>query len=244
MAGPSDEESLSRSVISNAPRVTLHPADPNSDVALNEKTSQHNGHPVFIDSQARKRASEDDEEDEDMDALIEELESVDPDADIEEEVHELDGAHIVPEELLQTDTRLGLSEPEVVARRRKYGLNQMKEQKENLVLKFLGYFVGPIQFVMEVRFPFHQPRGHQSHTNTARSGRRNPCGRVGRLGRLRCHMRPATSERHRWFCAGIPSGLYRRGTEKGTRSQGGGPARWSAHRDRGANGRPRRYSTS
>jgi H+-transporting ATPase len=29
-------------------------------------------------------------------------------------------------------------------------MNQMKEEKENLILKFLGYFVGPIQFVMEV----------------------------------------------------------------------------------------------
>jgi hypothetical protein len=26
----------------------------------------------------------------------------------------------------------------------------MKEEKENLILKFLGFFVGPIQFVMEV----------------------------------------------------------------------------------------------
>jgi hypothetical protein len=26
----------------------------------------------------------------------------------------------------------------------------MKEEKENLFLKFLGYFIGPIQFVMEV----------------------------------------------------------------------------------------------
>jgi hypothetical protein len=27
----------------------------------------------------------------------------------------------------------------------------MKEEKENMLLKFLGFFVGPIQFVMEVR---------------------------------------------------------------------------------------------
>jgi hypothetical protein len=27
-------------------------------------------------------------------------------------------------------------------------MNQMKEEKENLILKFFGYFVGPIQFVM------------------------------------------------------------------------------------------------
>ena len=37
----------------------------------------------------------------------------------------------------------------------RYGLNQMKEEKENLILKFLGYFVGPIQFVMEVSFLFY-----------------------------------------------------------------------------------------
>ena len=36
--------------------------------------------------------------------------------------------------MLQTDTRVGLTEQEVVARRKKYGLNQMKEEKES---KFL-----------------------------------------------------------------------------------------------------------
>jgi magnesium-transporting ATPase (P-type) len=54
--------------------------------------------------------------------------------------------------MLQTDTRVGLTSEEVLQRRRKFGLNQMKEEKENLLLKFLGFFVGPIQFVMEVRF--------------------------------------------------------------------------------------------
>jgi hypothetical protein len=62
------------------------------------------------------------------------------------------GARVVPEEMLQTDTRVGLTSEEVLQRRRKFGLNQMKEEKENLLLKFLGFFVGPIQFVMEVRF--------------------------------------------------------------------------------------------
>jgi H+-transporting ATPase len=51
--------------------------------------------------------------------------------------------------MLQTDTRVGLTSEEVLQRRRKYGLNQMKEEKENMILKFLGFFVGPIQFVME-----------------------------------------------------------------------------------------------
>jgi H+-transporting ATPase len=94
---------------------------------------------------------EEEEEDEDIDALIEELESqdanIDPD---EEEAVQPGGARLVPEELLQTSTRTGLTATEVQTRRKKYGLNQMKEEKENLVLKFLGFFVGPIQFVMEV----------------------------------------------------------------------------------------------
>lgn len=95
----------------------------------------------------------DDDDDEDIDALISDLESQDGH---EEEVDDNDAipgssARPVPEDLLQTDTRTGLTAAEVEQRRKKYGLNQMKEEKENLILKFLMYFVGPIQFVMEVR---------------------------------------------------------------------------------------------
>lgn len=67
----------------------------------------------------------------------------------EEEEGTPGGGRVVPEDMLQTDTRVGLTSEEVVQRRRKYGLNQMKEEKENHILKFLGFFVGPIQFVME-----------------------------------------------------------------------------------------------
>jgi len=115
-----------------------------------EKPSHHNGHITYIDGRMGSRVEKDDDDDDDLDALIEELESLDPDAEIEAELETVAGARPVPDELLQTDTRVGLVEPEVVARRKKYGLNQMKEEKENLFLKFLGYFVGPIQFVMEV----------------------------------------------------------------------------------------------
>ncbi|KAL5121481.1 plasma membrane H+-ATPase [Pleosporales sp. CAS-2024a] len=94
---------------------------------------------------------EEEEEDEDIDALIDELESQDGDnADYEEE--EIDhpgGAHVIPEDLLLTDTRMGLNSAEVLVRRRKFGYNQMKEEKENLFVKFLMFYVGPIQFVME-----------------------------------------------------------------------------------------------
>lgn len=56
----------------------------------------------------------------------------------------------VPDELLRTSSVQGLDIAEVYHRRKKYGYNRMKEEKENLILKFLFYFVGPIQFVMEV----------------------------------------------------------------------------------------------
>ena len=90
-----------------------------------------------------------DEEEEDMDALIEELESGDGQSDDDEESNINGSLRPVAPEILQTDTRTGLTETEVIQRRKKYGLNKMKEEKENLILKFLGYFVGPIQFVME-----------------------------------------------------------------------------------------------
>jgi H+-transporting ATPase len=70
---------------------------------------------------------EDEGEEEDMDALIEELESEDAAIDYEEdEAPTAGGARVVPEELLQTDTRMGLTDAEVTSRRKKFGLNQMK----------------------------------------------------------------------------------------------------------------------
>lgn len=92
----------------------------------------------------------DEEQDEDIDALIDELESVAGDDPEEDDPSTGHSTRPIPEEILSTDTRIGLTAQLVEARRRKYGLNQMREEKENLILKFLMYFVGPIQFVMEV----------------------------------------------------------------------------------------------
>ena len=114
---------------------------------LNEKKEY--GHE---DHAAAKKPLEDEEEDEDMDALIEELESQDANVEEEEETAVAGAARSIPEELLQTSTRTGLTTQEVQQRLKKYGRNQMKEEKENLLLKFLGFFIGPIQFVMEVSF--------------------------------------------------------------------------------------------
>jgi H+-transporting ATPase len=142
---PSDASSAGSAPVKPPPHVHISVAE---DL---EKANHHNGQ-IPRDGRKHSRVDwEDDDDDEDLDALIEELESNDPDAEVQEEIDLIGGARCVPEEMLQTDTRVGLIEPEVVARRKKYGLNQMKEEKENLLLKFLGYFVGPIQFVMEVR---------------------------------------------------------------------------------------------
>lgn len=109
--------------------------------SFDEKSSQKND----------VKPVEDEEEDLDMDALIDELESNDGHAEDEEtEDVTLGGARVVPEDQLATSRELGLTEQEVHIRRKKWGMNQMKEEKENMLIKFLWYFVGPIQFVMEV----------------------------------------------------------------------------------------------
>ncbi|MCJ1462329.1 plasma membrane H+-ATPase [Pseudocyphellaria aurata] len=112
-----------------------------------EKIGQYEKTDALADEKAG--VGPDEEEDENMDALIDDLESQDGQVEEEEEKTEAGAARPVAEELLQTDTRFGLTEAEIASRRKKFGLNQMKEEKENLILKFLGYFVGPIQFVME-----------------------------------------------------------------------------------------------
>jgi H+-transporting ATPase len=98
---------------------------------------------------AVKDVSVEDEDDDDIDALIDELQSDAGNLEEESEAEAGATARPVPEELLQTDPSYGLSSEEVLKRRKKYGLNQMAEEKENLFVKFLMFFVGPIQFVME-----------------------------------------------------------------------------------------------
>lgn len=94
---------------------------------------------------------QDDDEDEDIDQLILDLQSHHVAEDGEESEEEDDNASFVqvPEELLNTDPSFGLTEEDVAKRRKKFGLNQMAEEQEHLISKFLLFFVGPIQFVME-----------------------------------------------------------------------------------------------
>ncbi|KAG4415117.1 hypothetical protein IFR04_011754 [Cadophora malorum] len=61
-----------------------------------------------------------------------------------------DGSFEAPEEWMQTDWKKGLTTQEVESRRRKTGWNELTTEKENLFLKFLGFFTGPILYVMEI----------------------------------------------------------------------------------------------
>lgn len=56
----------------------------------------------------------------------------------------------VPQYWLNTEMRHGLTSTEVENRRKKTGWNELTSEKENMFLKFLMYFTGPILYVMEL----------------------------------------------------------------------------------------------
>jgi H+-transporting ATPase len=100
-------------------------AEPNSAAApalntniesgnFDEKVAHRDNEPVPTH---KPKIEEDEEEDEDIDALIEDLESQDGgnDAEEEEENQGVGSGRTIPEEMLQTDTRLGLTEGMCVA---------------------------------------------------------------------------------------------------------------------------------
>ncbi|SMN19840.1 similar to Saccharomyces cerevisiae YGL008C PMA1 Plasma membrane H+-ATPase, pumps protons out of the cell [Maudiozyma saulgeensis] len=93
------------------------------------------------------------EEEDDIKVLVDELQSnqdSEEDSDIDDKRNSTTiGTTFVPEELLQTDINTGLTMDQVFQRRRKFGINQMTEENESSIIKFLTFFVGPIQFVME-----------------------------------------------------------------------------------------------
>ncbi len=52
----------------------------------------------------------------------------------------------VPDEWLLTDIKQGLTDAQVEERRKKTGFNELTTEKENLFIKFLSYFQGPILY--------------------------------------------------------------------------------------------------
>lgn len=56
------------------------------------------------------------------------------------------GAIEIPAEWLETDIFRGLTSDEVEKRRRKTGFNELADIKENMFLKFIGFFRGPVLY--------------------------------------------------------------------------------------------------
>ncbi|KAJ5798056.1 uncharacterized protein N7503_007352 [Penicillium pulvis] len=55
-----------------------------------------------------------------------------------------------PEDWLETDLRAGLNSGDIEPRRKKCGWNELVTEKTNIFIQFLGYFRGPILYVMEL----------------------------------------------------------------------------------------------
>lgn len=122
-----------------------YPKDMDTEHEYEEKISREAKAPADIHN------DEGEEEEEDIDTLIVELESVDGGAELNtQESHQTGRLRPIADNLLQTDPMTGLDETEAILRRKRFGSNEMKEEKENLALKFVSFFVGPVQFVMEV----------------------------------------------------------------------------------------------
>ena len=96
------------------------------------------------------------ESEESLDCLIDELEAEDGN-EPDDDATTLRAGEIrpFPPSLLETKVDEGLNDAEVNARRKKYGWNRMKEQKRNHFLKFISFFNGPVQWVMEVSKIIH-----------------------------------------------------------------------------------------
>lgn len=101
-------------------------------------------------------ASFQEESEESLDCLIDELEAEDgKEPDVDAITIQAGEICQCPPELLETKVDEGLNDAEVAVRRKKYGWNRMKEQKRNHFIKFISFFNGPVQWVMEVSKTIH-----------------------------------------------------------------------------------------
>ena len=63
----------------------------------------------------------------------------------------------MPEEWLNSDIKQGLSNSDVEHRRKRFGWNEISTEKENLFIKFLMFFTGPILYGKSPTAPHHHP---------------------------------------------------------------------------------------
>ena len=64
----------------------------------------------------------------------------------------------MPEEWLDADIKQGIGESEVESRRKRFGWNELTSEKENLFIKFLMFFTGPILYGESPSAPEADPR--------------------------------------------------------------------------------------
>jgi hypothetical protein len=134
--------------------LSSHPPGPASDqedkdapatAAIPDRPSRTTSSGDKLDQSASRETAED------IDLLIAELEEEDgnePEPElIAIAIAQDTGYHAG---LLETDLNLGLNDAEIIAARRKYGRNHLKQEHRSNLFKFLKLFVGPVQFVMEV----------------------------------------------------------------------------------------------
>ncbi|KAK8152636.1 hypothetical protein IWX90DRAFT_393491 [Phyllosticta citrichinensis] len=57
---------------------------------------------------------------------------------------------VVPPAWLEADINQGITDGDVQSRRKRFGWNEISTEKENLFLKFLGFFQGPVLYTMEL----------------------------------------------------------------------------------------------
>jgi H+-transporting ATPase len=91
------------------------------------------------------------ETEESLNSLIDDLVAEDgknPDVELLTLVPDKDNAY--DPVMIETAVNRGLTDDEVAERRKNYGWNRLTQDKANHLIKFLMFFMGPIQWVMEV----------------------------------------------------------------------------------------------
>lgn len=116
------------------------------------ESGKFSGHTRSSNDEKAVTVTEIADDDVDMIALIDDLQSEDGHEEDDELLanNEDDGAIVVPDSYLQADPTMGLTEQQVVVSRKKFGINAMKEERKSEIMKFLHFFIGPIPFVMIV----------------------------------------------------------------------------------------------
>ena len=67
-------------------------------------------------------------------------------------------AGVVPAEWLEADIKQGLSNSDVESRRKRFGWNEITTEKENLFIKFLSFFTGPVLYGKSSQLHMHLER--------------------------------------------------------------------------------------